>query len=121
MAKIFKVGNVNGISLWVDDERDPTDPEIQSLYGSKGDELWVKKYDDAISILKTDNVKMISFDHDLGEDIKDGHDIASWIEEEAYFGRISPIRWRVHSSNPKGSERIMMAMKNADRFWGSRK
>jgi len=40
------------------------------------------------------------------------------VEEEAYFGRIPRMEWRVHTANPVGGARIIMAMRAAEGFWG---
>jgi len=55
------------ISLWLDDERDPTNPDIQNGFGSLGNEIWVKTAPEAIDILSGGNVTSVSLDHDLGE------------------------------------------------------
>lgn len=105
------------IRLWLDDERDPSDPEIQKRYGSNGTEIWVKSVDDAINCLQKGAVKHISFDNDLGEGQKEGRHLAAWIEEQAYFKKIPSLEWNIHSENPNGRQEILMAMSNADRFW----
>ena len=53
--------------IWLDDERDPNDPKIQKLFGSIGDETWVKTAYEAIELLTRNQVSHISLDHDLGE------------------------------------------------------
>ena len=82
----------SGISLWLDDERDPTDPNIQNGFGSLGNEIWVKTAPEAINILSGDNVTSISLDHDLGEpeaEKGNGNDVATWIEEKAFHGELT--------------------------------
>ncbi len=105
------------IDLWLDDERDPTLPLIQERYGSSGSELWVKTVDEALRYLEQGGVASISFDHDLGEGKSTGYELAKLIEERAFNGDIEPLRWRVHSANPKGAESITAAMTSAERFW----
>lgn len=39
--------------LWLDDERDPTDPITQSRFHATGAEIWVKTDQQAIDLLKT--------------------------------------------------------------------
>jgi hypothetical protein len=109
--------NQQSINLWLDDERNPTNPTIQQQYNSNGNETWVKTVEEAIVYIQQGLVKSISFDNDLGEGNKEGQDLAKWIEEEAYFKRIPPMQWKVHSQNPKGKQYIIMAMQNADKFW----
>ena len=52
--------------IWLDDNRDPTDPKIQIKYGAKGDEVWVKTTKEAKELLLTGQVESIAFDNDLG-------------------------------------------------------
>lgn len=107
----------SNINLWLDDERNPQDPFIQKNFGSKGDEVWVKTVEEAIPYINQNNVQHISFDHDLGENIQTGQDLAKYIEEKAFNNEISPIEWRVHSQNPSGAANIVNTMRSADRFW----
>ena len=97
------------MNLWLDDVRHP--PE------DGGPWLWVKTVEDAIVILKFDEVEMVSFDHDLGTGQKDGYELAAWVEEEACTGRIKQFDWVVHSQNPVGRKRITDAMLRAEAFW----
>ena len=104
------------MKIWLDDERDPCNPVIQSKFGAKGDEVWVKTSSHAIFLIKTEQVTHISFDHDLGGD-DNGYIVAQEIERLAYEKLINRINWRVHSQNPVGRNRIRAAMKNADKYW----
>lgn len=66
-------------------------------------------------------IGFVSFDHDLGDDEDGtGYDVAAWIEEHAANGALPRISWTVHSANPVGRERIVMAMRSADKFWSMR-
>ena len=105
------------IRLWLDDVRDPQDPQIQEKFGAEGNEIWVKTMPEAISYLNQGNVSFISFDNDLGEGQEEGYHLADWIEEKAFDGTLSPLGWNVHSRNPVGSSKIVNAMTNADKFW----
>ena len=107
----------SGIRLWLDDERDPKIPEIQQKFGAKGDEIWVKTVEEAMRHIQSGNVEYISLDNDLGEGLKEGKDLANWIEKEAYFKRLPRMSWAVHSQNPPAHKEILRAMQNADRFW----
>ena len=55
-----------GIRLWLDDERDPKDPQIQNNFGARRDEVWVKTADEAKKLLSGGNVISVSLDHDYG-------------------------------------------------------
>ena len=104
-----------GIELWLDDERDPNDPFIQEEFHARPGMIWVKTVPEAKEILKQGNVSYISFDNDLAQP-EEGKDLAKWIEEEAYYNRLKPMQWTVHSQNVIGQKHIIMAMKNADKF-----
>lgn len=103
--------------LWLDDERDPRDPFIQSEFGAEGDELWVKTASQAIYCLNQGGVTHISLDHDLGPSSGTGMDVAKWIEEQAFHGTLNRLVWFVHSLNPVGAKNIMQAMMQADKYW----
>jgi hypothetical protein len=97
------------IKLWLDDERDPNNPFIQEDFHSQPE------------MVKTGTVSYISLDHDLGPHEKEtGADLAEWIENEAYYGRLPKMNWAVHSLNFVGARYIIMAMKNAEKFWSQR-
>lgn len=81
--------------------------------------LWVKTAWEAIDALQRGGVAEVSLDHDLGEPAAGtGYDVAEWIEVEAYHGRVARLRWRVHSANPIGAERMTRALDKADIYWG---
>lgn len=107
---------MQNIDLWLDDNRDPKDPKIQQLFGSKGTEILVKTVPEAKAYLSQGIVASISFDNDLGTPEEDRH-LANWIEEEAYNKRIPRLTWNVHSANVDAKPRIEAAMRNADRYW----
>lgn len=115
---IFRLSS-NSIRLWLDDERDPSNPIIMSTFGSHGDEIWVKTPQEAISYLKNGNVSFISFDHDLGNlgEGVNGNMVANWIDEAAYKKEIPRLEWRIHSKNPTGAKDILAAMISAERWW----
>jgi len=104
------------IRLWLDDVRDPQDPNIQEKFGAEGNEIWVKTMPEAISYLNQGNVSFISFDNDLGEELE-GYHLANWIEEKDFDGTLYPLGWNVHSRNPVGSSKIVNAMTSAEEFW----
>ena len=113
----INIGSQSKIWLWLDDERDPSDSFIQKNFGVKGNEIWVTTIEEAQMYINNGNATGISFDNDLGEDKKEGYELAKWIEEMAYFRKIPRLQWRVHSQNNVGSVRIKQAMENADMFW----
>ena len=94
-------------ALWVDDIR-----EAPLTYDAR-----VRTVKAAIILLKTGIVTHISLDHDLGGE-ETGYEIARWIEDWAYWGRLSPLTWEVYSNNPPGRAKMIQALKQADKFWG---
>jgi hypothetical protein len=91
--------------VWLDDKRKMPD----------GFDVHCWTADQCIEYLSRQKVSLISFDHDLGGE-KTGYDVARWIEEAVYGGRMSVPEWRVHSANPVGAVNILMAMRSAERF-----
>lgn len=87
-----------------------------------------RNYNEAIQLLRTREVKVISLDHDLGMEVtgkvdvddwdeaillardieaKTGYDVACWIEQAVFEGRICAPFILCHSANPVGKKRIM--------------
>lgn len=94
------------MKMWLDDIRiPPIDFDI-----------WVKNATDAINEIKKGTITHISFDHDLGLDSLTGYDVACYIEENVFNGKIDPISWSIHSANPVGRKNITMAMESCERF-----
>jgi hypothetical protein len=84
----------------------------------KGFDVNPKTAQECIKLLKKGNVKLLSLDHDLGEEKNGtGYDVAVWIEEQAFKKKIKRIEWRIHSDNPVGIQNMKRAMQSADRFW----
>jgi len=69
----------------------------------------------AIALLRSGIVTFISFDHDLGVG-PDGYTVACYIERAVADGHISCPDWAVHSANPVGRDRIISAMRSAERL-----
>ena len=106
--------------LWIDDIRPMPDDF----------DVWAKSANKAIKILQSGKITHVSFDYDLGDVIeipgpimlwneheKTGYDVAMWVEQRAYEGRIKQFTYTIHSANPVGAKKIENAMKNAERFW----
>jgi hypothetical protein len=118
--KYIKKQNIPKIRLWVDDERDPSDPKIQQLFKSQGNEVWAKTQQEAINYLEKGNVEYISLDCDLGENGGRGYKIAEWIEEKAYYKKLSSLDWYIHSQNPVEALKATQALIKADIHWNKR-
>ena len=84
------------MKVFLDDERQP--PEGWIL---------VRWPEEAIELLKTNQVTDLSLDHDLGDDEHGtGYDVILWIEEAVATRNFVPPRMKVHSAN--SSARIKM-------------
>lgn len=94
--------------VWLDDERPMPD----------GFDTHVKTAAEAVLLLQTGDVTFLSFDHDLGNpDNGTGYQVASWVEKNAFEGRLPRFEWAVHSANPVGARSMTAALRNADAYW----
>lgn len=94
--------------LWLDDERKMP----------PGFHLHCRTAFDCMEALERHKpIAFISFDHDLGSpENGTGYDVAKWLERAAYNGRCYVREWAVHSANPVGRKRIIIALQNMDRY-----
>ena len=93
--------------LWLDDLRPMP----------VGFDLWAKTAEEAVKMIKENDITFISFDHDLGNDkALTGYDVACFIENRAVRG-IKPPDWAIQSSNPVGANKIRMAMESAHSYY----
>nr|WP_262694689.1 cyclic-phosphate processing receiver domain-containing protein [Kordiimonas aquimaris] len=84
------------MKIYLDDERKTPDG-------------WHRSYwpDEVIELLKTQDVSVVSLDHDLGDDERGtGYDVISWIEEAVVMRGYIPPEIRVHSANPAARQRM---------------
>lgn len=100
--------------LWIDDVR-PINEEFASKSNIR---IWATNSADALNILKEwgNGIEAIGFDHDLGGD-DTSMPVARWLEEQAYYGRIDPIEWFIHSANPVGRANLEATLTKADEYW----
>jgi CheY-like chemotaxis protein len=73
--------------------------------------------EEAIKFLDTGKVKFISFDHDLGEFVMTGHEVAKYILDAVAHRKIPMPAYAAHSANPVGRANIIAVMEHADRIW----
>jgi len=68
---------------------------------------WIRvhTYEEAVEALKTGRVEEISLDNDLGT-IKEGYDVAKWIEQQVFETTFRPPKIWVHSANPVAARNI---------------
>ena len=88
--------------LYLDDIREPK---------TNKDWVVVRTYDEALEYIKQNGCPdYISFDHDLGENVPSGYDVAKWIVnmDIEMNGMLIPenFEFNVHSANPIGKSNI---------------
>ena len=94
------------MKVYLDDERE-TPPGWQRVY-------WP---DEAISLLETGQVTVISLDHDLGDDDRGtGYDVILWIEEAVATRGFHPPVITVHSANPSAREKMNLGIQSIARL-----
>ena len=71
---------------------------------------------EALAHLRTGKVTEVSLDYHLIGREK-GHEVATFIKEEALAGRLPRLRWRTHTSDPTGAAHMRMILEDADAFW----
>lgn len=96
------------MKVWLDDIREMpeefTDHAVRAV--------------DALDLLATNTVTLISLDHDLGSGNEGtGYDVAKWIEEQARLGDLNKLEWRLHTANPVGAKNMKAALVKADEYW----
>lgn len=97
------------MKIWLDDIREmPIEFDVH-----------VKTAKAAIELLSTKKVTVISLDHDLGDTFvrNTGYEVAKFIEEEVFYGRLSPFEIRIHSANPIGRANIQRCIDNCNKMW----
>lgn len=97
------------MNVWLDDKRPmPRGYDVHCLRAAH-----------AIKLLRCGLVKMISLDHDLGDEAEygTGYHVACAIEELAQARKLRRITVHVHSQNPVGAERMRAALANAEAAW----
>jgi hypothetical protein len=105
--------------VWLDDERNPSDPKIIEGFGSAPDMVWVYTVEEAIALLETGEVTWISLDNDLGYGLTEGYKVALWLEERAYMGEIKPLIVKAHTQNPVRRNEMRIAIRNMNKYWSS--
>ena len=128
--------------LWLDDMRDPKDPQMDWLkfspIGRDVDVSWVKSYKEFVSwIIKNGLPDAICFDHDLGKEVekelltkgyskkdarslkseeKTGYDAAKWLVGYCMDNDKDLPEFAIQSSNPVGKENISKLFDSFRRF-----
>lgn len=73
----------------------------------------------ALALLRTGRVTHVSLDYHLTGREK-GHEVATFIKEEAFAGRLPRLTWATHTSDPHGAAHMCAILDDADVFWADR-
>lgn len=67
---------------------------------------------EAINILDTDEVRVLSLDYELADDSRDGtgYDVLLWIEEQVNLAGYEPPSIAIHTDNPAAKKRMQSAV-----------
>lgn len=93
------------MKIYLDDER-------ETPHG------WTRVFwpDEAIALLKSENVTHVSLDHDLGDDERGtGYDVLLWIEEQVIVHGYSPPVISVHSANSSARDKMENAIRTIEK------
>ncbi len=112
------------MKLFVDDERQPPDDTwmvvrdgkeaIGTLLAMSSSAFNPKS---GMQIFPATLCEVLSLDHDLGENVPTGYDVAAWLEEAVFTqGVVPPMLLRVHSANPVGRARILQTFQSIARY-----
>ena len=110
---------MNKTLIWLDDMRNPNDPQwdswldIRSPIGRIGvDIIWVKSFKEfKLYLLNNPWPDAICFDHDLGEG-PSGYDSAKYIIDRCIEENLPLPLFCSQSSNPVGKENIIKLLTN---------
>jgi len=72
--------------------------------------------EEAIALLETGEVDVISLDHDLGDDTRTGYDVLAWIEEAVATRGFVPPAIAIHSANAGARPRMALAVESIRRL-----
>jgi hypothetical protein len=101
------------MKIWLDDIRTPPDEAWE----------WAKTPGEAIALLHSNGVEVISLDHDLGFDGErelNGYEVVLWIEEAVALRSYDPPEMLVHSANPPGHDRLLRGVEAIERRLAAR-
>jgi len=100
------------MKVFLDDVRQPAD-----IYPNETDWVLVATAQQAIDLLMTFKVSVISLDHDLGSDENGtGYDVIKWIEEQVFTNGFKPPAFKIHSANPVGRCNMERGIERLERW-----
>lgn len=89
------------IRVWLDDERPTPNGWIR-----------VKTPEEAIRLLETHEVEVISLDHDLGlDETRTGYTVLNWLEFQVFTDKAFRMpKVLIHTDNPVGRKNMLAAL-----------
>ena len=66
--------------------------------------------DECINLIKNNKINIISLDHDLGESMETGYDVAKFIVEYGFENNIWPNEIYFHTDNPVGRKNMFQLL-----------
>jgi hypothetical protein len=99
------------IRIFLDDERPTPDGWIHCRWPQE-----------VIDLLKAnpENVEIVSLDHDLADEMRNGYQVLLWIEEAVVTRGYRPPQLRVHSSNSSAAQKMQLAISQIEKMVHSR-
>ena len=97
------------MNIFLDDDRETPEGYIRTY-----------TVEETIELIKANNgkIEILSLDNDLGIGLEEGREVMKWVEEQAYHNTLLPIpRLVIHSGNNVAQDFMMMARKNAWKYW----
>lgn len=95
--------------IYLDDERQTPEGFIRCYWP-----------DDVIKLLSEhwNDIEEVSLDHDLGNDLRGtGYNVVLWVEQYVHENKPCHMpRWRVHSQNVSGKEKMNAGLRNIMRM-----
>lgn len=95
------------MKIWLDDQRPMPDDF----------DTYCRTVEQAIELLKTNQVTEISLDYDLGIGYGLGDEVARWIADNART--LKPLEMDCHSSNPDARRSMRESFRKAQSIWNS--
>jgi hypothetical protein len=98
------------LQVYLDDER----PTPEGWIGCRWPE-------EVIELLKAGDVRIISLDHDLGNDAHGtGYDVLTWLENEVATTDFVPPKIRIHSHNASAVQKMKLAAQSIKRLYSAK-
>lgn len=108
----------DGLSIWVDDIRDPAKYGYPHSVWCKDSSQFLTKLMCLVLDQEMDTLEEVHFDNDLGERTE-GYDLFLILEEALHKGSFKNLkRIYVHSSNPSAVHKFMLAARGLKHHFG---